>query len=75
VARIGLPRIRLHDLWHGWATMALQAGIHPKVVQERLGHANIGITLDTYSHGLDKEAAEVAALFRTSVSNPLAEGQ
>jgi integrase len=58
--------------------MALQAGIHPKVVQERLGHANIGITLDTYSHviaGLDKEAAEVAALFRTSVSNPLAEGQ
>ncbi len=49
VARIGLPRIRLHDLRHGWATMALQAGIHPKVVQERLGHANIGITLDTYS--------------------------
>jgi integrase len=79
VARIGLPRIRLHDLRHGWATMALQAGIHPKVVEERLGHANIGITLDTYSHviaGLDKEAAEqVAALFRTSVSNPLAEGQ
>jgi len=79
VARIGLPRIRLHDLRHGWATMALQAGIHPKVVQERLGHANIGITLDTYSHviaGLDKEAAEqVAALFWTSVSNPLAEGQ
>jgi integrase len=50
VYRIGLPRIRLHDLRHGWATLALQAGIHPKVVQERLGHANIGITLDTYSH-------------------------
>jgi integrase len=78
VARIGLPRIRLHDLRHGWATMALQAGIHPKVVQERLGHANISITLDTYSHvtaGLHEEAAEqVAALFRT-VSNPLARGQ
>jgi integrase len=79
VARIGLPRIRLHDLRHGWATLALQAGIHPKVVQERLGHANIAITLDTYSHvlaGLHEDAAEqVAALFRTSVSNPLAEGQ
>jgi integrase len=79
VARIGLPRIRLHDLRHGWATMALQAGIHPKVVQERLGHANISITLDTYSHvtaGLHEDAAEqVAALFRTSVGNPLAEGQ
>ena len=37
VARIGLPRIRLHDLRHGLATMALQAGIHPKVAQERLG--------------------------------------
>jgi len=78
VARIGLPRIRLHDLRHGWATYALQAGIHPKVVQERLGHANIAITLDTYSHvvaGLHEEAAEqVAALFRT-VSNPLAEGR
>jgi integrase len=79
VARIGLPRIRLHDLRHGWATLALQAGVHPKVVQERLGHANIGITLDTYSHvvaGMHEGAAEqVAALFRTSVSNPLADGQ
>ena len=77
VRRLGLPRIRLHDLRHGWATLALQAGVHPKIVQERLGHANIGITLDTYSHvvaGLHEDAAEqVAALFRTPVSNPLAE--
>jgi integrase len=47
------------------------------VVQERSGHANIGITLDTYSHivaGLHEDAAEqVAALFRAPVSNPLAE--
>ncbi len=47
--------------------MALSAGVHPKVVQERLGHANIGITLDTYSHvtgSLHDDAAEtVAALF------------
>ena len=68
--QLGLPKIRLHDLRHGWATMALSAGVHPKVVQERLGHANIGITLDTYSHvtaGLHEDAAEkVAALFTTS---------
>ena len=71
VRRLGLPPIRLHDLRHGWATLALQAGMHPKIVQERLGHANIGITLDTYSHvvaALHENAAEqVAALFRTPV--------
>jgi integrase len=69
VRRLGLPAIRLHDLRHGWATLALQAGIHPKVVMERLGHSNIGITLGVYSHvlaGMDEDAAEqVAALFRT----------
>jgi integrase len=72
VRRLRLPTIRLHGLRHGWATLALQAGIHPKVVQERLGHANIGITLDTYSHvvaGLHEDAAEqVAAPFRAPVS-------
>jgi integrase len=75
VRRLGLPAIRLHDLRHGWATLALQAGIHPKVVQERLGHANISITLDTYSQvvgSLHEDAAEqVAALFRAG-SNPVA---
>ena len=45
-----LPTIRLHDLRHTHATALLLAGVHPKVVQERLGHANISITLDTYSH-------------------------
>lgn len=56
-----LPSIRLHDLRHTHATLALQAGIHPKVVSERLGHATIGITLDTYSHAIpamQEEAAE-----------------
>jgi integrase len=61
-----LPRIRLHDLRHTWATLALQAGIHPKVVSERLGHATISITLDTYSHAIpamqESAAALVAAL-------------
>ncbi len=56
-----LPEIRLHDLRHTHATLALRAGIHPKVVSERLGHATVAITLDTYSHAipaLQEEAAE-----------------
>jgi len=59
--RLGLPRIRLHDLRHTHATLALRAGVHPRVVQERLGHANVSITLDTYSHvDLDMQAAAAA---------------
>ncbi len=59
--RLGLPRIRLHDLRHTHATLALEAGVHPRVVQERLGHANVSITLDTYSHvNLDMQAAAAA---------------
>jgi integrase len=50
VARTDLPRIRLHDLRHTWATLALEAGISVKVVSERLGHATSAITSDTYSH-------------------------
>src|SRR5665648_413832 len=52
---------RFHDLRHTHATQLLKAGVHPKVVSERLGHASIGITLNTYSHvmpGMQKEAAE-----------------
>jgi integrase len=59
--KAGLPHIRFHDLRHSHATLLLKAGIHPKIVSERLGHANIGITLDTYSHvlpGLQERAAE-----------------
>jgi integrase len=56
----GLPRIRLHDLRHTHATLALAAGVHPKVIQERLGHSSISVTLDTYSHAtpaLQEDAA------------------
>ena len=66
-----LPYVRLHDLRHTHATLALRAGIHPKIVSERLGHATVGITLDLYSHvspGLDQQAAEkVAALLTLDV--------
>jgi integrase len=50
--RAGLPRVRFHDLRHTFATIMLQNGEHPKVVQEMLGHANISETMDTYSHVL-----------------------
>jgi integrase len=56
------PSIRLHDLRHTHATLALQAGIHPKVVSERLGHATVSITLDTYSHAIPAMQEEAAAL-------------
>ncbi len=66
VKAAGVPRIRFHDLRHTHATLSLQAGIHPKVVSERLGHSTVSITLDTYSHAVpaleEAAAAKVAAL-------------
>lgn len=56
-----LPRLTIKGLRHTWATLALKQGIHPKVVQERLGHSTVGITLNIYSHTnptLHAEAAE-----------------
>jgi integrase len=61
VRRAGVKPIRLHDTRHTMASLMLKQGVHPKIVQERLGHASIQITLDTYSHvapGLQKAAAE-----------------
>ena len=58
--RAGLEGYRFHDTRHAHATMMLRQGVHPKIVQERLGHANIGTTLDIYSHvtpGLQQAAA------------------
>jgi integrase len=63
----GLPKIRLHDVRHSYATAALAAGVPAKVVRERLGHANIAITMDTYSHvlpGMDERAASSIAAGR-----------
>ncbi len=64
VKAAGVPSIRLHDLRHTHATLALQAGIHAKHVSERLGHSTVAITLDTYSHAIpamQEEAAERVA--------------
>ncbi len=57
----GVPSLPLHGLRHTHATLGLAAGVEPKVMQERLGHASIGITLDLYSHvapGMQEEGAE-----------------
>ena len=66
VERYGLERLTLHGLRHTWATLALEEGIHPRVVQERLGHSTIAITLGIYSHVSptlhDAAAHEVASL-------------
>jgi integrase len=64
VRRAGLPPLTLKGLRHTWATLALERGIHPRVVQERLGHSTIAITLGIYSHVapiLHDEAAEIVA--------------
>jgi integrase len=50
--KAGLPDIRFHDLRHSSATMLLSMQVHPKIVQEILGHSQINITLDIYSHVL-----------------------
>jgi integrase len=63
--RAGLPAVRLYDLRHTAATLALTVGVSPKVVSEQLGHASAAFTLDVYSHVLphmqDDAAAKVEA--------------
>lgn len=80
--RAGLKGVRLHDARHTHASIMLKQGIHPKIVQERLGHASIQITLDTYSHvvgGLQESAVQKFDDFigakNQSVSNPLAKSR
>jgi integrase len=60
LVRASLPEIRFHDLRHTCATLMLTGGIHPKVVQEMLGHANVSVTLNTYSHVLPNMQGEAA---------------
>ena len=61
VALSGLPRIRLHDLRHTHASHLLAAGVNVKVVSERLGHASVAFTLDTYAHTMPGQQANAAA--------------
>ncbi len=64
----GLPRIRLHDLRHTHGTLLMGSGVHPKVVQERLGHHSSAFTMDVYAHVMPAMQAEAAAAFADLVS-------
>jgi integrase len=66
--RAGLPDIRLHDLRHTCATLLLTRGVHPKFVQELLGHATIAITLDTYRHVLPNMGDQTATEMEQALS-------
>ncbi len=59
----GVPRIRLHDLRHTHATLLLQAGVPPKVVSERLGHATVAFTMQVYAHVIPGMQADAASAF------------
>lgn len=67
--RAGLPKVGLHNLRHTHATLLLNRGIHPKIVQERLGHSSITITLDLYSH-LSPNIQQQAASSLDGLINP-----
>jgi integrase len=69
--KIKLKTTRFHDLRHTHATQLLLQGIHPKVVQERLGHSTIVITLDTYSHVLPNMQEEAAEKIDSAIRNAL----
>ena len=56
---IGLPHMRFHDLRHSAATILLAMKVHPKVVQEILGHSQITMALDVYSHALPSMQEDV----------------
>jgi len=70
LAKAGLPKIRFHDLRHTSATLLLSAGVHPKVVQERLGHSQISMTMDLYSHALPSMQEDAAEKMNGILSHP-----
>ena len=68
--RAGVPHIRLHDARHSCATLALAAGIHPKVVQQLLGHASWSTTMDLYTHRIDRLQREASTLIEAMMLVP-----
>jgi integrase len=66
----GIPKTRFHDLRHTTATLLLQNGVHPKVVQTVLGHSRFGITMDLYSHMVDGMQNEAAIALDSAISVP-----
>ena len=64
----GMPDVRFHDLRHTCATILLTRAVHPKIVQELLGHASISITMDTYSHVLPNMQGEAVSAMEAALS-------
>ncbi|GJM80180.1 hypothetical protein HMSSN139_26760 [Paenibacillus sp. HMSSN-139] len=58
-----IKRIRFHDLRHTSATLLINQGVHAKIISERLGHADIGTTMDVYGHVIKKADQKAAAIF------------
>ena len=69
--RMDLHGVRLHDLRHTNVSLMLREGIHPQVVQERLGHSTIAVTLDTYSHVAPTIQKDAAYRFDKAMSGVL----
>lgn len=69
VKKSGVKKIRFHDLRHSHATIMLKLGEHPKVVSERLGHRDVNITLNTYSHVLPNMQEDAARRFAEAFKN------
>ena len=67
VAKLDIPRIRLHDLRHTHATILLQQNVHPKVVSERLGHSSVAFTMTVYQHVMPGLQAQAASTFQAAV--------
>ena len=65
VAKLDVPRIRLHDLRHTHATILLQQNVHPKVVSERLGHSSVAFTMTVYQHVMPGLQAQAVSTFET----------
>ena len=75
LAKAGVPLITFHCLRHSTASLLLSLGIHPKIVQELLGHSQITLTLDTYSHvlpSLQGEALDRLNALLTTAEGPVA---
>ncbi len=71
----GLPYINFHGMRHTHATMLLAAGVNPKVVSERLGHASVAFTLDTYAHVLPTMQSDAAEKFDAMIFSELVKDQ
>ena len=69
--RAGMKGVRLHDMRHSHATQLLGQGVHPKIVSERLGHSNVAITLDVYSHVLPGMQEDAVAKVNTSLQSAI----